>query len=184
MKTRKIICLYGGPGTGKSTVCAGLFYNLKLKDFNCEMNREYIKEWVWEKRPVSEGDQTYFFAKMSKRERAYIENNLDFIITDSPLILTHFYGMKYDPYEQKYNTSLNMLKNHHEFCKSRGFSVEHYFLTREKEYNASGRFETEQEARGIDSEVMAMLDSLGIKYKLIASNQDAVSNIIRDLEKL
>lgn len=48
MQTKRIICLYGGPGTGKSTTCAGLFYKLKIEGYNCEMNREYIKEWVWE----------------------------------------------------------------------------------------------------------------------------------------
>jgi len=74
---KKIICLYGGPGSGKSTTCAGLYYKLKLKGFNVEMNREYIKEWVWEDREVKEGDQTYFFSKQARRERIYIKNGLD-----------------------------------------------------------------------------------------------------------
>src|SRR3990167_3023132 len=101
---KKIICLYGGPGSGKSTMAALLFGKIKQLGFNCELNREYIKEWYWEKRQIQPGDQTYFFAKMSRRERTYILNNLDFIITDSPLIITHFYGLKYDEMEQKYNT--------------------------------------------------------------------------------
>lgn len=148
------------------------------------MNREYIKEWVWEDRKVKEGDQTYFFSKMSRSERVYIANNLDFIITDSPLILTHFYGMKYDPYEQKYNTSLNMLKNHHEFCKAKGYKVEHYFLTRAKTYNPNGRNETEEQALAIDKEIMAMMDTLKISYKIINADVNAVNLIIKDLESL
>lgn len=176
--------MYGGPGTGKSTTCAGLFYKLKLEGYNCEMNREYIKEWCWEDRDVLEGDQTYFFSKMSRKERIYIKNSLDFIITDSPLILTHFYGLKYDPYEQKYNTSLNMLKNHHEFCKENGYKVEHYFLTRFKEYNSAGRYQDEAQAKQLDVDIKEMLDSLNIEYKTIDADNHAVDNIIKDLKSL
>ena len=84
MKTKRIICLYGGPGTGKSTTCAGLYYKLKMTGYNAEMNREYVKEWVWEGRNIQTGDQTYFFAKQARKERLYILQGLDFIITDSP----------------------------------------------------------------------------------------------------
>ena len=64
-----IVCLYGGPGTGKSTTGAALYARFKQADYNAEMNREYIKEWVWEGREVKPGDQTYFFAKQARKER-------------------------------------------------------------------------------------------------------------------
>lgn len=181
MKTRRIICLYGGPGTGKSTTCAGLFYKLKMDGYNCEMNREYIKEWVWEERDIKEGDQTYFFSKQARRERIYIQQNLDFIITDSPLILTHFYGLKYDPIEQKYNTSKNMLKNHHGFCKDNNYKIEHFFLNRIKEYTSAGRNQTEELARKYDEEIKQMLQSFEIKYDNVDANEAAVDNIINSL---
>ena len=183
MKTKRIICLYGGPGCGKSTTCAGLFYKLKLLDYNCEMNREYIKEWVWEGRTPLEGDQTYFFSKSSRAERIYIKNNLDFIITDSPLILTHFYGLKNDPFEQKYNTSLNMLKNHHDFCKEHGYKTEHFFLQRTKQYNQSGRFEDEHTANEYDKEILKMLNTFNIKYDIITANENSVDIIMDKLIK-
>lgn len=178
---KKIICLYGGPSAGKSTTCAGVFYHLKLKGYNGEMNREYVKEWVWENRDIRVGDQTFFFAEQSRKERIYIENGLDFIVTDSPLVLTHFYGLKYDELEQNCNTSLVMLKHHHEFCKSRGYKVEHYLLRRKKPYNPAGRYQTEEEAKQYDVEIQELLDSLGIKYKIIDGDETAVSNIITDL---
>lgn len=180
MLSKRIICLYGGPGCGKSTTCAGLFYTLKKKDFNCEMNREYVKEWVWEGRSVQTGDQPYFFAKMARRERIYMQNGVDYIITDSPLVLTHFYGMKYDPMEQKHNTSLMMLRNHHEICKSHEYKVEHFVLERKKKYNPKGRFQTEEQAVEIDTEVKSMLDKLDIKYKTVDCDV-AVEKIIEEL---
>lgn len=181
MQVKRIICLYGGPGCGKSTTCAGLFYKLKLAGFNSEMIREYIKEWVWEGRKVLDGDQTYFFTKQSRKERIYIENNMDFIITDSPLILTHFYGLKYDKMEQNYNTSLKMLENHHGFIKDKGYKVEHFVLTRGKDYNPAGRYQTEEEAKNIDPEITQLLIDMGIKYHTIVGDENAVDEIIKIL---
>lgn len=178
---KNIICLYGGPGTGKSTTCSGLFYRLKQMGFTAEMVREYVKDWVWEGRKIQEGDQTYFFAKQSRKERALIRNELDFIVTDSPLILTHFYGIKYDWLEQNFNTSLVMLKHHHEFCKKHGYKIEHFFIEREKPYVAKGRNESEETARQYDSELKDLLKSLGIKYQSIPDSS-AVHDILLALE--
>lgn len=181
MKTKRIICLYGGPGTGKSTTCAGLFYNLKMAGFNAEMNREYIKEWVWEGREIQEGDQTYFFSKQARKERVYIKKGLDFIITDSPLILTHFYGLKFDLFEQKYNTSINMLANHHGFCEDNGYKVDHFFLKRTKEYNPEGRLQDEETAKQFDLEIQSLLDIFGISYHEIDADKTACDKIINIL---
>lgn len=178
---KKIICLYGGPGSGKSTTCAGLFYYLKQKGYNCEMNREYIKEWVWENREVKHGDQTYFFAKQARKERLYMEAGVEFIITDSPLILTHFYGSKYDKFEQQSNTSLIMLKNHHQICKSYGYSVEHFLLQRIKPYKTEGRFQTEIEAKQFDIEIADTLKQNLIKYKEVPGNDVGLQIIVNKL---
>lgn len=180
---KKIICLYGGPGSSKSTICAGLYYRLKLLGYNCEMNREYIKEWIWEDRDIKEGDQSYFFAKQARKERVYIMNGMDFIITDSPLILTHFYGLKSDPFEQKYNTSIQMLRNHHGFCRDHGYKVEHFFLNRPNSYNESGRLQSLDEARKCDIEIAAMLDDFKISYESIDCNDDTVDVILGKLWK-
>lgn len=154
---KKVICLYGGPGSGKSTTSADIFFKLKTAGYNCEMNREYIKDWVWEKRSVKNGDQTYFFAKQSRKERIYMQSEIEFIITDSPLVLTHFYGMKYDPYEQLFNTSLTMLKHHHGICKDLGYS---------KQY---------------DRDIKEMLNALNIKYIDIDGDANAGQNIVNAL---
>lgn len=179
LKTRRIIALYGGPGCGKSTTCAGLFYKLKLIGYECEMNREYIKDLIYDDITPKHGDQSYFFAKMSRKERIYMASNLDFIITDSPLILTHFYGLRYDKFEQLFNTSLSMLKNHHSICKENGYKVDHFLLKRVKPYSALGRLQTEEEAKQIDFEIEKMLKDFGIKYTEVDGDDGAVDNIIR-----
>jgi thymidylate kinase len=182
MKTRKIICLYGGPGCGKSVVCAGLYYHLKIMGYECEMNREYIKEWAWEKRSHKSGDQSYFFAKMARKERIYIDNKLDFIITDSPLILCHFYGMKFDKFEQLTNTSLSMLKNHHQYCIEAGYKVDHFLLKRTARYSPAGRYQTEEQAKEIDLELLQMLEEMKVKYHTVDADLNCVLNIINILK--
>jgi hypothetical protein len=185
LKTKRIICLYGGPGCGKSTTCAGLFYNLKLMGYDCEMNREYVKDWAWENRKIAPGDQSYFFSKNARKERVYMAANLDFIITDSPLILTHFYGLKYDPFEQKFNTSLSMLKNHHSICKELGYKVDHFFLKRDKPYSDAGRYQSEEEAKSIDMEIQEMLErsDVSINYNIILADENCVERILEKMEK-
>lgn len=177
MKTKRIICLYGGPGTGKSTTAAGLFYKLKSMGFDCEMNREYVKDWVWEGRKIKPGDQTYFFAKQSRKERQYMEAGVDFIITDSPLVLTHYYG-KFDPTEKDHNTSLALLAHHHNICKMYGYKVDHFFLTREKEYNPKGRLQSEADAKQMDQEMLEVLSNLGTKYDSVPVSEHVLLDII------
>lgn len=181
---KKIICLYGGPGSGKSTTAAGLFYLLKNEGLTCELNREYIKDWVWEERKVRPGDQTYYFAKQARKERIYMENNVDVIITDSPLILTHFYGNKYDEFERKSNTSLVMLKHHHEICKHYGYKVEHFLLNRTKPYDPKGRYQDVDTAKSFDIEIESILKEIGIKYNKInaTSADDTLKEIMSYLK--
>jgi len=183
---KKIVCLYGGPGSGKSTIAAGLFFKLKQENFNCELNREYVKEWVWEGRKIKPGDQTYYFAKQSRKERLYMERKLDFIITDSPLILTHFYGLKYDYFEQTQNTSLIMLAHHHKVCQYYGYKIEHFFLSRSKAFNPEGRNETEEEAKNCDVQIETLLKEKQIKYTNINTSipELAIQKIIMSLKGL
>ena len=178
---KKIICLYGGPGSGKSTVCAGLYYNLKLLGKECEMNREYIKDWIFSDRKVKPGDQSYFFAKMARKERIYMDYGLDFIITDSPLILTHFYGLKYDRFEQLTNTSLAMLAAHHKYCQELGYKVDHFLLGRTKPYSDSGRYQTEEVAKSFDDEIKDMLKHFNIKYTEVPADINCVAAIMHHL---
>lgn len=177
LQSKKIICLYGGPGSGKSTTQAALFASLKMLGWNCEMVREYIKNWCWEDRKIRPGDQTYFFAKQSRQERVYLEAGLDFIITDSPLILSHFYGMKYDWMEQKCNTSKIMLQHHHTFCREMGYKVEHFLIQRNKAYNPAGRYQTEQEARTFDTEIEVMLNNFGIKFEKVNNSEEILAKL-------
>jgi AAA domain len=180
---KKIVCLWGGPGTGKSTTCAGIFNELKKRGYNCEMNREYIKDWVWEGRKIFDGDQVYITAKQMKKEASYIRAGLDFIITDSPLALATFYGNKHDKYEKEYGASKAIVRQHHQLCKDYGYKVDHFFLVRTKEYNPSGRMQTEEVAKQYDAEIKDFLLDYGINFKTVVCDTFVEATIIDELLK-
>ena len=58
-KDTLIINLIGGPGSGKSTTAAGLFYKLKQMGIDCEMALEFAKDNVWEESLMTLNDQIY-----------------------------------------------------------------------------------------------------------------------------
>jgi hypothetical protein len=175
---KKIICLWGGPGTGKSTTCAAVFAKLKQLGYNAEMNREYIKNWIWEKRAVLPGDQVYITAKQARNEVIFMRQGLDFIVSDSPLALTTFYGDIYDKYEGLGQACRAIVKQHHLICKDLGYKVEHIFLKRMKAYNPSGRNETEATAREYDEKIKTFLENYPINYKIVTCDETAVDQIV------
>lgn len=175
---KKIVCLWGGPGTGKSTTAAGVFNLLKKAGYNAEMNREYIKDWVWDGRKIQDGDQVYITAKQAKKEATYVRSGLDFIITDSPLALTTFYGNIYDKYEKEFAACKQIVKQHHSLCKDNGYKAEHFFLVRSKAYNPSGRHQTEVIAKEYDIQIKSFLDSYPINYKIVVCDNEVEERIV------
>ena len=78
-----IVNLFAGPGSGKSTTAAGVFYHLKRKNINCELVREYAKELVWEKSFEKLKDQGHVTLEQQHRVNI-LKPYVDVIVTDSP----------------------------------------------------------------------------------------------------
>jgi hypothetical protein len=95
MKT-KVINLYGGPGTGKSTTAGAMFAEMKYRGINCEYVQEYAKDKAWEFGTNHLGvpkvfqAQEYIFGKQHFRLRRCAQD-VDIIVTDCPLFLGLIY---------------------------------------------------------------------------------------------
>lgn len=176
---KKIVCLWGGPGTGKSTTCAGLFHKFKNLGLNVEMNREYVKDWVWEEREILPGDQVYITAKQARKEVLYMRKGLDVIVTDSPLALTTFYGNIYDKYEKEGGACRAIVKQHHLICQDLGYKVDHFYLARTKPYNPSGRLQDEIRAKELDVEIEDFLDTYPINYRILVCDNEVENSIVK-----
>ena len=94
MKKPVVINLTGAPGAGKSTGAAKLFYELKTLGINCELVSEFAKDKTWEHNMEALSNQVYVFGKQFYRI-SRCANQVDVIITDSPLLLSVIYN--HDP---------------------------------------------------------------------------------------
>lgn len=171
MSTRhntRIINLFAGPGAGKSTTAAGLFYQLKSNSVSCELVTEFCKDLTWEQRHGALACQPYVFGKqLMKLHR--LMGQVDYVITDSPLLLGSVYcGAEYpSSFKQAVKDIYLSMPNIH------------VFLDRVKTYHQAGRNQTEGEAREIDRKIELVLRSLHIDYFVVTADAYAPDNIIK-----
>jgi hypothetical protein len=162
MKNTKIINLTAGPGTGKSTSASYLYYLLKSKQYSVELVREYVKAWAYEERPINNYDQIYFLGKQTRYE-SQLYGKVDYIVTDSPVMLGVYYAQKYcSPVlaEGVKNITLAL----YEQAAEDGHTHINVFLNRSKPYVKLGRYQNEEQAKQIDKDIKKMLDELKFEY--------------------
>lgn len=143
-----LINLYGAPGAGKSTTRADVFRRLKQAGINCEEIYETAKKFTWEKRFLSLKSQAYLFGKQL-RDTEVLDGQVDVAITDSPLLLTNFYGRKFTEYPESFYTAVSEISSR--------YNNMNFFLQRVKEFNPKGRNQTEEESDKIGEELYQML---------------------------
>jgi hypothetical protein len=151
----KIINLYGGPGTGKSTSAAYVFHGLKTTGRNAELVRETAKDWAWEGRQIDGYSQFYLMGRQIRRE-AMLLGKVSHIVTDAPIMLYRYYAERYSPALICGGVKA-VVNGYYEQLALEGHEVHHVFLERSKEYNPSGRYQTEEEAKAIDVDLWQML---------------------------
>jgi len=164
------ICLFGGPGSSKSTTAAYLFAKFKRSNCNIELVSEYIKEWTYIDRKPTSYDQCYVQMSQLHREDQVIKAGFDHLITDSPLFLGNFYSIYYNgPCKDEL---LNIAKSF-----DRDFPSINIFLDRgDKPYNKVGRFQTYEEALEIDRQMKEFLKKT-CKIKFITFKTNEYKNI-------
>lgn len=149
MKT-KVINMFGGPSSGKSTTAAELFAHLKKQGYNCELVSEFAKDEVWSENFNRLNDQIHVFGNHHHRFWRLI-GKVDVIITDSPIIMS----LAYTPVEERELSSLIKRK----FEEFENFNV---WINRSSDYNPVGRTQTEDEAKVLDGKIHKILFDNGV----------------------
>ena len=164
-----IINLFGGPGVGKSTYAAGLFYRLKTFDINCELVREYAKDRAWLGDHATLSNQAYVTCKQYFRQ-ASVDGQVDVIITDSPIILGLVYkGRGCTPSFQNW-----LLEVFNEFDNLNVFLCRN---TTSHPYNPKGRCQTEAEAENKDCEIFKLLELVNVPYHELKVSDDTLDRL-------
>jgi tRNA uridine 5-carbamoylmethylation protein Kti12 len=164
----KVINLFAEPSAGKSTTAAGLFFLMKKQRMNVELISEYAKQCVWESRKKTLDDQLYVTAKQNHKQQVLL-GQVDYVITDSPLIL----GIVYSRYSARYPSFHKLVAE--VFNSYDNFNV---FIKRTKPYNPIGRIQSETEAQTVRVLLQRIMDELGIKYHQIDGDDLAPQKIL------
>ena len=158
-----VINLFGGPGAGKST-CA--------MEICSEYVQEYAKELVYENRmdllDGSREHQQLLFEEQKRRVNILL-GKVDFIVTDSPVILSAIYNKELTPdFEQQ------VLK---EFNKNRNFNI---FINRGKTFESNGRIHNLDESIEIDNQLKEYLEQNQIYYG--EYQHDTISKAVNNIQ--
>ena len=152
---------------GKSTLAAGIFYFLKTHGYNVELVTEFAKDCVYEKRfDILKFDQLYIFAKQNHKLNILknYSKNVDFVITDSPLLLSKIFGI----YRKNVpNSFLNLVSDVFNSYENINFKLE-----KTHEYVSFGRIETENEANKIDKLIDETLKNDKLFYEVLKIDKD------------
>jgi len=161
-----VINLFGSPSAGKSTTAAGVFYELKRRGIRCELVTEYAKSRVWEESFKTLDDQIYVFAKQ-QHKMSVLKGKVDIIITDSPLLLSLYYGKNYS---SNFKNLINEIHNEYENIN--------YYIYHLGEYDEVGRMQTKEESLLIGENLINILKNNDVEYITLNKDSRVVETIV------
>lgn len=176
----KIINLFGGPGIGKSSIASGLTYKLKKKHITCDNPYEFPKILAWDKNFSAISDQLYVLANQHRGiVKSY--NKVDYIILDSPILLSLIYKDYYNK-ETTYPSSLynkhfdNMILEMHN-----SYDNINILLTRNNQsnHNNNERYHNKKESKDLDLKIEKELNDNNIKFHKVEVGDNTVKKIYK-----
>ena len=174
-----VINIYGGPGVGKSTTAAHLFYTLKSMGKTAELVTEFAKELVWHHMGIDPQNPVYLSAELSDqlfifahqhRRILRLYGQVEYIVTDSPLVNSALYCPKDYPEEFI----------HLVMAMDRRFRQHNFLLERNPliAYEDSGRCHTIHESIQKDMEIRNIMTSAGIDFTTLENNEHTLGRIM------
>lgn len=167
MKNTILINIYGGPGAGKSTTAAGVFYELKRIGYDCGLVTEMATELVYDEAFNVMNDQIYLFGEQWHRTFRML-GKVDFIVTDSPFLMNIVYNRVKD---EEFN----------EFIYSRIHKLKSldFFINRSDAFSEVGRIHNLEQSKEVDKTIKELAKNNGIK--LIELEQENSVNKILEI---
>ena len=166
-----LVNLYGAPGAGKSSGAAYIFGKLKMAGVNAELVTEFAKDKVYEQSKKVFENQAYIFGKQYFRITR-CKDDVDVIITDSPLPLSIIYNN--DPLlGETFNQLVREVQN--------SFDNINYYVSRVKEYNPKGRFQTKKQSDALATKILDFMGEEGIPFRPINGDEAGYDRVVADI---
>ncbi len=169
-----VINLISGPGSGKTTMAALLFAEMKIHGYKVEYVQEYAKKLVWLK-DYDKLNNQYLLVKKQEKLFSQIVGQVEYIITDGCLL----HGLYYNKYH-KDNVS-NVEKTQELILESYDkFNNINIFIERgDFPYEQAGRIQDEEESRFVDIVLKEYMDEYEIEYLEVKSDRANILKIIK-----
>lgn len=174
-KKLTVINFFGGPGCGKSTTATAVFSRMKRLNYKVEFVHEVAKDFVWEKWSQIFGEQDYIFAHQHRLLRRLISHDIDYAVTDSPILLSLFYLPEDFPDSFK-PFVLDVFNSYN--------NINIYLKRSEQiQYFQTGRNETLEQAKEKDQMILAFFEQNKIPFWNVLAGDTAEDTIIRIIEQ-
>lgn len=168
-----VVNLFGEPSAGKSTAAMDITARLKRKGINAEYVSEFAKDKVYENNGEVFKHQEYMFGKQSFK-MGRVKDKVEVMVVDSPLILSIVYNNDEILGNDFNRAVLNMFNS---------YNNKNYLLTRNHTYENEGRFQNENEALLVRTQIMNMLEEYDIDYDIATSSEKDCERIVNDIVK-
>lgn len=181
ISTTLIVNIYGGPGAGKSTTALQLVAELKKLGYHADYVSEVAKELVYAKDfehlDGTLKNQSKILSEQKRRLDIMLDN-VDVVVTDSPLLLNTVYLKENAPEYIESVFSQYENYNNYNVVVERDLSVE---------FEQEGRIHNLEESIKKDGEINTLLDSHNIDYQRFDRNNiagilDGIISKINDIK--
>lgn len=158
------VCLYGGPGVGKSTMAARIFARLKELHLPYELVDEAIKPLAWQKIQPQGFDSLWLLGQQIHMEDIILRSG-GRVVTGGPSIQQVVYmRMRNEEFSSDLFRVAQMFEHEHPAIN--------ILLTRNVPYSADGRYQNdEEEARKIDELTRHLLKHSYVGYREFVPQQ-------------
>lgn len=166
----KVINFFGAPGVGKTTMAMFLTALLNQKQVDAQVSLEFVKEYIHSGSENLLAYQNYIFAQQERQLRILKNSNeVEFAVTDAPLLHSVFYAPE----------------NYPIFFKELVFEIFHsydninFFIHRKHPYSYNGRIHNEEKSDFISKKMPIFLINHNIPFIEINST-DNIKEVVFD----
>lgn len=167
----KVINLWAGPGSGKSTTAAGLFFLMKTHGYKVELVTEVAKDFTWQK-DFTSLDNSMYISSLQEFRLYRIKDEMDFAITDCPLPMCYTYAKGHYKNDVLEEAILEMYY---------AYDNVSFYINRVKPYVEEGRNQTYLQARKKDVYIKQYMDAIRESYISVDGNGLAPERIMKQL---